>query len=390
MTEPAQNKTVDSNPAKGISVEGNPVESVKSNDMERGTTQKQKSRRVGFALGIVVASAVTVWAIWGGGSSVHTENAYVKADKISLAPEVSGIVAEVAVRANQAVNKGDLLVQLDDTPFRLAVAEAEAHLAQVKNQVHARQAEYAEAEAELQQAQTDAEFFRRQLERNEKLGKVALSESQLDESRQKLDQARARIAISSEKLASLRAELGGNSQVPLEQQADVMVAQAQLDKARYQLLRTRIVAPVAGVIANEAPQVGEMAPAGLSVVSMLGTEAMWVEANLKETQLENVRAGQQAEITVDAYPGVKFQALVESLSGASGSEFALIPPQNASGNWVKVVQRVPVRLRLLPAEDRPVLRAGMSAEVEIDISEDKKLVSARATDASGGRVVLAP
>lgn len=390
MTEPAQNKTVDSNPAKGISVEGNPVDSVKSNDMERDTTQKQKSRRVGFALGIVVASAVTVWAIWGGGSSVHTENAYVKADKISLAPEVSGIVAEVAVRANQAVNKGDLLVQLDDTPFRLAVAEAEAHLAQVKNQVHARQAEYAEAEAELQQAQTDAEFFRRQLERNEKLGKVALSESQLDESRQKLDQARARIAISSEKLASLRAELGGNSQVPLEQQADVMVAQAQLDKARYQLSRTRIVAPVAGVIANEAPQVGEMAPAGLSVVSMLGTEAMWVEANLKETQLENVRAGQQAEITVDAYPGVKFQALVESLSGASGSEFALIPPQNASGNWVKVVQRVPVRLRLLPAEDRPVLRAGMSAEVEIDISEDKKLVSARATDASGGRVVLAP
>lgn len=124
MTEPAQNKTVDSNPAKGISVEGNPVESVKSNDMERDTTQKQKSRRVGFALGIVVASAVTVWAIWGGGSSVHTENAYVKADKISLAPEVSGIVAEVAVRANQAVNKGDLLVQLDDTPFRLAVAEA--------------------------------------------------------------------------------------------------------------------------------------------------------------------------------------------------------------------------------------------------------------------------
>ncbi|WP_219932639.1 HlyD family secretion protein [Microbulbifer sp. YPW1] len=390
MTEPAQNKTVDSNSVEGISAEGRPVESVKTNDMERDTRHKQQSRRVGFALGIVVASAVTAWAIWGGGSSVHTENAYVKADKISLAPEVSGIVAEVAVRANQVVSKGDLLVQLDDTPFRLAVAEAEAHMAQIKNQVHARQADYAEAEAELHQAQTDAEFFRRQLARNEKLGKVALSESQLDESRQKLDQARARIAISSEKLASLRAELGGNSQVPLEQQADVMVAQAQLDKARYQLSRTRIVAPVAGVIANEAPQVGEMAPAGLSVVSMLGTEAMWVEANLKETQLEKVRAGQQAEITVDAYPGVKFQALVESLSGASGSEFALIPPQNASGNWVKVVQRVPVRLRLLPAEDRPVLRAGMSAEVEIDISEDNKLVSARATDASGGRVVLAP
>ena len=356
-----------------------------------GNTQGKrllKSRRAGFAAGILVAATVAAWCLFGGGSSVHSENAYVKADKVSLALEVSGIVAEVPVRANQRVEKGQLLVQLDDTPFRLAVAEAEAHLAQVKNQVHARQADYAEAEAELQQAQTDADFYRRQLERNEKLGKVALSESQLDESRQKLDQARAKIAISSEKLASLRAELGGNSQVPLEQQADVMVAQAQLDKARYQLSRTRILAPVAGIIANEAPQVGEMALTGMSVISLLSTDDLWIEVNLKETQLEKVRAGQQAEVAVDAYPGVKFQALVESISAASGSEFALIPPQNASGNWVKVVQRVPVRLRLLPVEDAPVLRAGMSAEVEIDIAEDHKLVSARAASAGDSRVVL--
>ncbi|HEY8568424.1 HlyD family secretion protein [Microbulbifer sp.] len=350
--------------------------------------KKAKSRPLVFGLGLAVAGAVAAWCIWGGGSSVHTDNAYVKADKLSLALEVSGIVAEVPIKANQHVNKGDLLVQLDDTTFRLAVAEAEANLAMVKNQVHARQADYAEADAELQQAQTDAEFYRRQLERNEKLGKVALSESQLDESRQKLEQARAKIAINSEKLASLRAELGGNSQVPLEQQADVMVAQAQLDKARYQLSRTRIVAPVSGVIANEAPQVGELAAMGLSVVTLLATDEMWIEANLKETQLEHVHAGQQAEVTVDAYPGVKFQALVESLSGAAGSEFALIPAQNASGNWVKVVQRVPVRLRLLPAEDAPVLRAGMSAEVVIDTSEDKKLVSARAANGGDSRVVL--
>ncbi|WGL18317.1 HlyD family secretion protein [Microbulbifer bruguierae] len=366
-----------------------PVENqlpAENNRKENNMVQKLKSRRAGFTLGILIAGAVAGWCIWGADSSVHTENAYVKADKFALALEVSGIVAEVPIRANQHVNKGDLLVRLDDTAFRLAVAEAEAHLAQVKNQVHARQAEYAEAEAELQQAQSDAEFFRRQLDRNEKLGKVALSESQLDESRQKLDQARARIAVNTEKLASLRAELGGNSQVPLEQQADVMVAQAKLDKARYQLSRTRITAPVSGVIANEAPQVGEMAAMGLSVVTLLSTEDMWIEANLKETQLEHVHAGQQAEVTVDAYPGVKFQALVESLSGASGSEFALIPPQNASGNWVKVVQRVPVRLRLLPAEEAPVLRAGMSAEVIIDTTEDKKLVSARAAD--DHRVVL--
>ncbi|SEA08007.1 HlyD family secretion protein [Microbulbifer marinus] len=347
-------------------------------------------RRLGFLAGIVVAIAVTGWCLFGGGSIVETENAYIKADKISLAPEVSGVVTQVLVRANQPVEKGQLLVQLDPTPFELAVAEAEGHLGQVRNELLARRADYAEAEAALQQARQDADFHRRQLERNEKLGKVAVSEAQLDEARQQLERARAQIAINTEKLSSLRAELGGNPEIPLEDQADLKVAQAQLDKARYQLSRTRLVAPVNGVIANTVPQPGEMAPAGIGLISMLGADGIWVEANLKETELERVRAGQQAEVTLDAYPDFQWQAQVDSLSPASGSEFALIPPQNASGNWVKVVQRVPVRLRLYPAKDAPALRAGMSARVRIDTSEDDKLVSARTSAGESGRVVLAP
>lgn len=347
-------------------------------------------RRLGFLIGLVAAVAVAGWCLFGGGSSVQTENAYIKADKISLAPEVSGLVTEVLVKANQPVEKGQLLVQLDPTPFELAVAEAEAHLGQVRNDLLARRADYAEAEAAVEQAHKDADFYRRQLSRNEKLGKVALSEAQLDESRQQLERAKAQIAINTEKLSSLRAELGGNPEIPLEEQADLKVAQAQLDKARYQLSRTRIVAPVAGVIANTVPQVGEMVPAAISVISMLSADGLWVEANLKETELARVRAGQQAEVTLDAYPGFTWQAQVDSLSPASGSEFALIPPQNASGNWVKVVQRVPVRLRLYPAKEAPILRAGMSAKVRIDTSEDDKLVAARATGGDGGRVVLAP
>ncbi|MCX2801094.1 HlyD family secretion protein [Microbulbifer thermotolerans] len=346
------------------------------------------ARQLGFLLGIVVAVAVAGWCVFGGGGRVETENAYVKADKISLAPEVSGVVAEVLVKANQVVAQGQLLVQLDPTPFELAVAEAEGHLGQVRNQLLARRAEYAEAEAALEQATKDADFYRRQLSRNEKLSDVALSEAQLDESRQLLQRARAQIAINTEKLASLRAELGGNPEIPLEEQADLKVAQAQLDKARYQLSRTRIVAPVAGVIANEVPVVGEMIPAGINVISMLASEELWVEANLKETELGEVRPGQQAEVVVDAYPNFKWQAQVDSLSPASGSEFALIPPQNASGNWVKVVQRVPVRLRLYPAKNAPVLRAGMSARVRIDTAEDDKLVAARASGGEDSRVVL--
>jgi membrane fusion protein (multidrug efflux system) len=322
-------------------------------------------RRLWLGAGVLVALAAVAWSFYEG-DIVDTENAYIKADKLSLAAEVSGVVAEVLVRENQSVNAGDVLVVLDDYSYRLAVAEAEAHVAQVRNQLQAKRADHAEAEAAVDQATRDAQFFQRQLKRNEKMGPIAISEAQLDESRQLLAQARSRIAISEQHLSSLTAELGGNPAAPVESQADLKVAQAQLDRARYQLTRTQVVAPVDGIVANSVPQVGELARNGLTLISLLSSESLWVEANLKETQLENIRPGQPARVMVDTYPGREWLAEVESLSPASGSEFALIPAQNASGNWVKVVQRVPVRLRLLSADGQPTLRAGMSAEVKID------------------------
>ena len=326
-------------------------------------------RRLGFGLGIAVAIAVGLWFTYGGRGTIHTENAYVKADKLTLASELAGRITEVNVRANQQVRRGDVLVRMDDTPYRLAVAEAEAHLAQVRNHVLARRAEYAEAEAQLQQAHKDAEYYQRKVARNEKLGPTVVSEAVMDESRQRLVVARAQISINTQKLSRLKAELGGNPDAPSQEQADIRVAQAKLDNARYKLTRTVITAPVDGVIANSVPQAGEMAAAGFSLLSMISAENLWVEANLKETQLAGVRTGQQAVVTVDAYPGREWRAQVESLSPASGSEFALIPAQNASGNWVKVVQRIPVNLRLLDGDDFHTLRAGMSAQVRIDVSE---------------------
>jgi len=323
------------------------------------------NRKLWLGAGMTVALAVAAWCLYDG-AVVDTENAYIKADKLSLAAEVGGVVAEVLVRENQPVSAGDVLVVLDDYSYRLAVAEAEAHLAQVVNQLAARRADHAEASAAMEQATRDAEFYQRQLRRNEKMGAMAISEAQLDESRQLLAQARSRIAISKQKLSSLTAELGGNPEAPLAEQADLKVAQAQLDRARYQLTRTKIIAPVDGIVANNVPQVGELAHNGLTLISLLSSEVMWVEANLKETQLANIHPGQRARVQVDAYPNREWIAEVESLSPASGAEFALIPAQNASGNWVKVVQRVPVRLRLLPGEGNPQLRSGMSAEVWID------------------------
>lgn len=347
-------------------------------------------RRLGLGGGALVAAGVAAWLLLGGAGSVHTENAYIKADKIALATDVGGIVTEVPVRANQRVERGQLLVRLDDTPFRLAVAEAEAHLAQVKNQLLARRADYAEVAAALEQAQRDADYYQRQLQRNEKMGPAAVSEAQLDEARQALARSRSQIAINQQKLSSLAAELGGDSGTPLEQQADLQVAQAQLDRARYQLSRTEVFAPADGIIANEVPQVGEMVPSGLTLISMLSTEDSWVEANLKETQLAGVEPGQRATVVIDAYPDTEWRAVVESLSPASGSEFALIPAQNASGNWVKVVQRVPVRLRLTGADGEQLpLRAGMSAEVRIDTSRPgAPLPVAAASDEK--QVVLGP
>ncbi len=335
------------------------------------TTTANLWRRLAFGIGTLAAAAIAGWLIVGGGGSVHTENAYIKADIIALATDVSGIVAEVPVQPNQQVKRGQLLVKLEDTPFRLAVQEAEAHLNQVRNQLLAKRADYAEAEAALEQARQDAAYSKRQLSRNEKLGSVAVSEAQLDDSRQALQQAQAKIAINRQKLSSLAAELGGDNTTPLEQQADLKVAQAQLDRALYQLSRTEIHAKVDGTIANEVPNVGEMVPAGFSLVSMLSREQTWVEANLKETQIADVVPGQAATVEIDAYPGIAFDAVVESLSPASGSEFALIPAQNASGNWVKVVQRVPVRLRLLKDQDAKwPLRAGMSAAVRIQTRDE--------------------
>lgn len=323
-------------------------------------------RAAGFLVGLAAVGAAGLFMLYGSQGRVSTDNAYVKLDKLNLAAEVSGVIAEVAVRANQPVRRGDLLVRLDDAPYRLAVEEAEAELARARNELEARRAEFAEAEAALARAERDAAFFARELARSEQLSSIAVSESQLDERRQALERARADIRINQQRLSRLRAELGGDPSLPLEAQAVMRAAQARLEQARYQLARTRLVAPVDGVVANEVPQPGEMAPAGLTLVSMLGTDHVWLEANLKETQLGAVREGQPATVHVDAYPEHVFEAEVESLSPASGSEFALIPAQNASGNWVKVVQRVPVRLRLVSGADAPVLRAGMSAEVTID------------------------
>ena len=329
-------------------------------------TASQRNRRAGMGLGLLVALAVLLWMLFGGQRYVSTENAYVKIDMISLTADVSGPLVAVHVQRNQPVTKGELLAEVDPAPFRIALTEARADLQAKKNLILSDRADYARLQAQQAQSRRDVAFYGRELKRLQGLKREAVSRVQLDSARQKLDQARSRQQVLDQELASLKAKLGGGPDVPFSDHPDYQSAQAKLEQARYNLAHTRIVAPAAGIIGGSTPLVGERVEAGVPVLTLAKNHSAWVEANLKETQLTDVREGQQVEVTVDSYPGQTWKARVQSLSPATGAEYALIPPQNASGNWVKVVQRIPVKLQLLDTDGKPPLRAGMSAEISID------------------------
>ncbi|MCC4310231.1 HlyD family secretion protein [Alcanivorax marinus] len=329
-------------------------------------TTTQRNRRLAMGLGLIVALAVVLWLAFGGRRYVSTENAYVKIDMISLTADVSGPLTRVEVERNQAVQQGQVLAEVDPEPYRIALEEARADQQAVRNRILSERADYARLQAQHAQAERDLAYHQRELERYQGLDRVAVSRSQLDGARQKRDQAGAQASVTEQELASLKAKLGGGPDVAVEEHPDYQAATAKLDRARYDLAHTRIVAPADGVIGGSTPLVGERVNAGVPVFTLAKNRSAWVEANLKETQLTNVREGQSVEVEVDSYPGVVWKATVQSLSPATGSEYALIPPQNASGNWVKVVQRVPVKLRLEDLDGKPPLRAGMSAEIAID------------------------
>lgn len=328
---------------------------------------KQRTRRVLLGVGLLLAASIAIYFFVFAGRYVETDNAYVQADEVMLAPEVSGRITEVAVRENAAVEKDELLFRIDDEPYRIAVQQAEAALAQSTNELGAQRAALHEASSQLIAAREDVTYLERELKRKQGLAKQdVVTESRLDELRHQLEQARSAASGAERRIERIRASLGGDPELPLEKQAAYRQAQSALEKARLDLAHTAVRAPRAGIIANVDLQVGEMVAAGKPALALIATDDLWVEANLKETELTDLAVGQPADVHVDAYPNVTWKAHVASISPATGSEFSIIPPQNATGNWVKVIQRVPVRLALEHTEGNPDLRAGLSATVEID------------------------
>jgi len=307
---------------------------------------------------------------------VTTENAYVKADKIAVSTEVAGHVAEVAVRENEIVEVGQLLFRLDDERFRIAVAQHRAALETARHEVRALHALYRQKSAELRSVREEIAYFDREYERAARLKKQGhMSHAKYEAARRDRLMARHRIDAARQDIQGVLASLGGDPDLAVDAHPRVLAAQTALARADLDLGRTAVVAQTRAIVSNIDLQPGEYVEDGEPVFSLVDVERFWVEANLKETDLTHLREGQPAELTVDAYPDYVWRAKVKGIAPATGAEFALLPPQNASGNWVKVVQRVPVRLEIERVEGEPPLRAGMSVRVKVDTGIEMDLPS---------------
>jgi membrane fusion protein (multidrug efflux system) len=308
------------------------------------------------------------------GRYVSTENAYVKADMVAISPDIDGRVVAVDVVENQFVRQGDVLFRLDPEPLRIALDLAEAKMLAVRNDIEASRAEFRQIEAEIAEAAERVRFYQQQAERQRELqGRGIASEVRLEEAEVELLAAGQRVAALQEKLRTVLADLGGNPDNATELHPLFRQAEAERAMAALDLADAVVRAPVDGVVSRMRLEPGEWLEEGEPAFSIIDPATAWIEANLKETQLEHIEVGQQVEIAADAYPATRWIGTVASISPATGAEFALIPPQNATGNWVKVVQRLPVRIAVEPREGQPELRAGMTVAVSIDTEREPEL-----------------
>jgi membrane fusion protein (multidrug efflux system) len=315
------------------------------------------------------------WYITGG-QVMSTDDAYAEADKVGISTDVSGIVKDIDVTENQHVEAGQVLYRLDDAPFRFALGRATAQVGSVKDALNALKANYREMQAQIQQAHHDVDYYATELHRQQDLLNAHVaSQSTFDMARRNLQNAQGKLASLTQQLAAIAANLDGDPDGPVEQNPRYVDAVARRDEAARQLAHTIVRAPFAGIVTN-VPTIalGTYLAASVTAFYLVAADHVWVDANPKETELTYVRPGQPVTVTVDTYPDMKWKGTVESISPAASQEFSLLPAQNTSGNWVKVVQRIPMRVRVDTSDsDLPPLRAGMSVEVDVDTGHARGL-----------------
>ena len=348
-----------------------------------GAARRLSSDRASLRPILMIGVPLIVLALIGyyyliSGRYVSTDNAYVKADMVSVSPDVGGRIVQVYVKQNETVKAGAPIFQIDPQPYKLALAEAEAQLQAAASNVNSMKAKYQMTVAQVALAKSNIEYYGRELKRQSELAKAHFaSQSKLDTARHNFDTAVQLGGVLQQSIGQIAATLDNKPDAPVEEHSAYMQAKATRDNAALNLERTTVRAPFNGVLGKQ-PQVGDNVAPGVPVVNIVSEDNVWVEANFKETDLTNVLPGQTATLDIDTYPDHHWTGRVLSISQATGSEFSVMPAQNATGNWVKVVQRIPVRIAIEHHAGDPAVRAGMSVEAEID-THSGKTASAGAT-----------
>lgn len=308
-----------------------------------------------------------------GGRYISTDNAYVGAQKVLITPDISGKVIRVAVREGQHVKTDDELLMLDAEPYRLALAQAQAKLATARSDYAKLRSNYKSLTVLSELAQKNVEIKQRDVDRKSKLVTTqAGSQADVDTSTGTLVTAQLQAQFSSQQREDALNNLLGDPELPLEKFPAYMQAKAMLDQAQRDLDHTTLRAPISGTATQvDNIQLGRFVAAGGPILSIIDDSAPWVDANPKETDITYLRIGQKATLDVDSFPDRTFKGTVVAVSPGTGSQFSILPAQNASGNWVKVVQRVPVRIAFDKGEDTHLLRTGMSVNIEIDTGHSR-------------------
>jgi membrane fusion protein (multidrug efflux system) len=346
---------------------------IAATELGRTARRRARLRWSLMSLGVLVVAIGALVAWLKGGRYATTDDAYVQAARSTISSNVTGQVMTIAVHDNQRVHKGDVLFQLDAAPFRIAVEEAEAKMENAALQIDAGRAAYLAELALIRSAEDNAALQQKEFDRIAELRKSGIATaSQYDQAQHTLVAARQQVASLGQQAASIKAMLGD-----YQQRAEhPMVAQsrAELDRAELNLAYTTIRAPDDGIVTKvEQLQVGDTISAGAPVFALISTRDVWIEANFKEDQLARMRTGQPASIEIDTYRGHEFKARVASLSPGTGSQFSVLPPENATGNWVKVVQRLPVRLEVDAPDPELPMHTGLSATVKVDTGHRRTL-----------------
>jgi membrane fusion protein (multidrug efflux system) len=340
------------------------------NDDSMGQNRLKRYRRLLLVAGPLLLLAVAGFLYFKNLNRVSTDDAYVVAARTDISANVAGRVVEVLVKDNQFVHTGEVLFKLDERDFALNVAEARARLANAKLQVSSLKASYRQHQAEVTAAQETLAYQENELDRQKRLvAQGVSSQAQLDQARHAYLQATQKLQGTQQERENVLAALNYHPNQNIENHPAVQQAQAVLDRALLNLSYTVVKAPQAGIVSKvEQLQVGDYVNVATPLFALVSRQNRWIEANFKETDLTHLHPGQPGTVEIDAYPGRTFHGHVQSLSPGTGSSFSLLPPENATGNWVKVVQRLPVRISLENTDSDQPIQAGLSAVVAVDIS----------------------